>query len=94
MKSIFVAAMIAAACSGVALTGEVKQNQSATAAAVRAQVMGDAGMGKVTAGLFIILPQGYVIAPADVSRSFPKWTARRTRSVRDSNSADGNVWSG
>jgi hypothetical protein len=88
--------MIAAACSGVALTGEVKQNQSATAAAVRAQVTSDAEMGKVTAGLFIILnaPQGYVIAPADVSRSFPKWTARRTRSVRDSNSADGNVWSG
>jgi hypothetical protein len=51
MKSIFVAAMIAAACSGVALTGEVKQNQSATAAAVKAQVMSDAEMGKVTAGL-------------------------------------------
>jgi len=48
MKSIFVATIIAAACSGVALAGEVKQDQNDPA--VKAQVMTDSEMDKVTAG--------------------------------------------
>jgi len=48
MKSVFIAAVIAAACSGVAMAGELKQDQNAPA--VKAQVMSDSEMDKVTAG--------------------------------------------
>jgi len=48
-KSVLALAVtIAAACSGVALAGEVKQDQNAPA--VKAQVMTDSEMDKVTAG--------------------------------------------
>jgi opacity protein-like surface antigen len=50
MKSVFIAAVIAAACSGVALAGEVKQEQKVIAPTVKAQVMSDSEMDKVTAG--------------------------------------------
>ena len=50
MKSIFIAAIIAAACSSVALAGDAKQDQKAAAPAVKAQVMTDSEMDKVTAG--------------------------------------------
>jgi hypothetical protein len=46
-KSVFVIAVAAAACSGVALAGEVKQDK---AQVVKAQTMSDAQMDKVTAG--------------------------------------------
>src|SRR6516225_2185831 len=46
LKSIFIAAIIAAACSGVAMAGELKQDQT-----VKAQVMSDSEMDKVTAGV-------------------------------------------
>jgi hypothetical protein len=46
-KSIFVIAVAAAACSGVALAGEVKQDK---AQVVKATTMSDAQMDKVTAG--------------------------------------------
>ena len=50
-KSVFVIAVIAGACSGVAFAGEVKQDKKATTApAVKAQTMSDAQMDKVTAG--------------------------------------------
>jgi hypothetical protein len=55
MKSIFVAAIIAAACSGVALAGELKQDQKTAAPGVKAQAMSDAEMDKVTAGDFVII---------------------------------------
>ena len=47
-KSIFVAAVIAAACSSVALASEVKKDK-VKAPAVKAQTMSDADMDKVTA---------------------------------------------
>jgi hypothetical protein len=53
MKSVFVAAIIATACSGVAMAGELKQDQKTAAPAapaVKAQVMSDSDMDKVTAG--------------------------------------------
>ena len=50
MKSIFIAVVIAAACSGVALAGEVKQDQKTAAPAMKAKVMSDSEMDKVTAG--------------------------------------------
>lgn len=43
-KSVFVIAVIAAACSSVAFAGEVKQDKKAPA------IMSDAQMDKVTAG--------------------------------------------
>ena len=46
-KSVFVIAVAAAACSGVALAGEVKQDK---AQVVKATTMSDAQMDKVTAG--------------------------------------------
>ena len=46
-KSVFVIAVVAAACSGVALAGEVKQDKSQV---VKATTMSDAQMDKVTAG--------------------------------------------
>ena len=49
-KSVFVLAVIAAACSSVAFAGEIKQDKKATAPAVAAQTMSDAQMDKVTAG--------------------------------------------
>jgi hypothetical protein len=49
-KSVFVIAVIAAACSSVAFAGEVKQDKKATAPAVKATNMSDAQMDKVTAG--------------------------------------------
>jgi hypothetical protein len=55
MKSIFIAVVIAAACSGVALAGEVKQDQKTTAPAMKAKVMSDSEMDKVTAGGFHVL---------------------------------------
>jgi hypothetical protein len=48
-KSVFVIAVIAAACSSVAFAGEIKQDKKATAPAVKAQTMSDAQMDKVTA---------------------------------------------
>jgi hypothetical protein len=50
MKSIFIAAAIAATCSGVALADDLKQDQQAAAPAVKAQVMSDSEMDRVTAG--------------------------------------------
>jgi hypothetical protein len=51
MKSIFVAAIIAAACSGVALAGDAKQDQKTTQTpTIKATQMSDAEMDKVTAG--------------------------------------------
>ena len=50
MKSIFVAAIIAAACSGVALAGELKQDQKTAAPVIKGTVMNDAEMDKVAAG--------------------------------------------
>jgi hypothetical protein len=50
MKSIFIGAIIAAACSGVAMAGELKQDQKTPSPAVKAQVMSDSEMDKVTAG--------------------------------------------
>ena len=47
-KSVFVIAVAAAACSGVAVAGEVQQDKKAPAA--KAQIMNDAQMDKVTAG--------------------------------------------
>jgi hypothetical protein len=52
MKSILIAAVITAACSGVAMAGELKQDQNAPA--VKAQVMSDSEMDKVTAGITAI----------------------------------------
>jgi hypothetical protein len=49
-KSVFVVAVIAAACSSPAFAGEVKQEKKATAPTVKAQTMSDAQMDKVTAG--------------------------------------------
>ena len=49
-KSVFVIAVIAAACSSVAFAGEVKKDNKATASIVKAQTMTDADMDKVTAG--------------------------------------------
>src|SRR5262245_43848879 len=46
-KSVFVIAVAAAACSGVARSGEVKQDK---AQGVKATTMSDAQMDKVTAG--------------------------------------------
>ena len=46
-KSVFVIAVTAAACSGVAFAGEVKQDK---AQVVKATTMSDAQMDKVTAG--------------------------------------------
>ena len=52
MKSIFVAAIIAAACSGVALAGDAKQDQKTTQTpTIKATQMSDAEMDKVTAGM-------------------------------------------
>jgi hypothetical protein len=49
-KSVFVIAVAAAACSGVAVAGEVQQGKKASAPAAKAQIMNDAQMDKVTAG--------------------------------------------
>lgn len=49
-KSVLVIAVTAAACSGVAFAGEVKQDQKALAPVVKATTMSDAQMDKVTAG--------------------------------------------
>ena len=49
-KSVFVVAVIAAACSSAAFAGEVKQDKKATAPTIKAQTMSDAQMDKVTAG--------------------------------------------
>ena len=46
-KSVFVIAVVAAACSSAALAGEVKQDK---AQVVKATTMSDAQMDKVTAG--------------------------------------------
>jgi hypothetical protein len=46
-KSVFVIAVVAAACSGVAFAGEVKQDK---AQVVKATTMSDTQMDKVTAG--------------------------------------------
>jgi hypothetical protein len=48
-KSVFVVAVIAAACSSVAFAGEVKQDKKAAAPVVKAQTMSDAQMEQVTA---------------------------------------------
>ena len=53
-KSVFVVAVIAAACSSVAFAGEVKKDNKATASIVKAQTMTDADMDKVTAGAFVV----------------------------------------
>lgn len=49
-KSVFVLAVIAAACSSVAFAGAVKQDKKTPAPTVKAQTMSDAQMDKVTAG--------------------------------------------
>ena len=49
-KSVFVVAVIMAACSSVAFAGEITQDKKATAPVVKAQTMSDAQMDKVTAG--------------------------------------------
>ena len=49
-KSVFVVAVIAAACSSVAFAGEIKQDKKATAPVVKATTMSDDQMDKVTAG--------------------------------------------
>jgi hypothetical protein len=60
MKSIFVATIIAAACSGVAMAGEVKQDQKTTRApSVTATTMSDAEMDKVTAGIARVPALGF-----------------------------------
>ena len=48
-KSVFVLAVIGAACSSVAFAGEVKQTKAPTPV-VKATTMSDAQMDKVTAG--------------------------------------------
>ena len=48
-KSVFVIAVIAAACSSAAFAGEVKK-EKAQVPAVKATTMSDADMDKVTAG--------------------------------------------
>ncbi len=48
-KSVFMLAVIAAACSSVAFAGEVKQTKTA-APVVKTTTMSDAQMDKVTAG--------------------------------------------
>jgi hypothetical protein len=48
-KSVFVLAVIGAACSSVAFAGEVKKD-NAHAPVVKATTMSDADMDKVTAG--------------------------------------------
>src|SRR6516164_3664338 len=48
-KSVFVLAVIGAACSSVAFAGEVKQTKT-VAPVVKATTMSDAQMDKVTAG--------------------------------------------
>ena len=50
-KSVFVIAVIAAACSSVAFAGEVKKDKG-SCSTVKAQTMSDAHMDKVTAGRF------------------------------------------
>jgi hypothetical protein len=52
-KSVFVIAVIAAACSSVAFAGEVKQDKKAQVPVVKAQTMTDADMDKVTAGYYV-----------------------------------------
>ena len=47
MRSVFVIAVVAAACSSVAFAGEVKQDK---AKVVKATTMSDVQMDKVTAG--------------------------------------------
>jgi len=49
-KSVFVAAVIAAAFSTVAMAGDLKQDKKTTTPAVTATQMSDAEMDKVTAG--------------------------------------------
>ena len=49
MKKVFVLAVIGAACSSVAFAGEVKQTKT-VAPVVKATIMSDAEMDKVTAG--------------------------------------------
>lgn len=51
-KSVFVIAVIAAACSSVAFAAEVKQGKT-PAPAVKAQTMNDADMDKVTAAGYV-----------------------------------------
>src|SRR5437764_788313 len=50
MKPIFIAVVIAAACSGVAMAGELTQGQKTDAPVMKAKVMSDSEMDKVTAG--------------------------------------------
>lgn len=52
-KSVFVVAVIAAACSSVALAGEVKKDK-AQVPTVKATTMSDADMDKVTGAGFVI----------------------------------------
>src|SRR6516164_6753552 len=59
MKSIFVAAIIATACSGVALAGELKQDQKTAAPVIKGTVMNDAEMDKVTAGGYSASETGF-----------------------------------
>jgi len=49
MKKVFLLAVIGAACSSVAFAGEVKQTKAPTPV-VKATIMSDAQMDKVTAG--------------------------------------------
>jgi hypothetical protein len=60
-KSVFVLAVIGAACSSVAFAGEVKQTKT-VAPVVKTTTMSDADMDKVTAGAahneFIIVVSG------------------------------------
>ena len=50
MKSMFIAAIFAVACSGVATARDLKDNQKTAAPSMKAQVMSDAEMDRVTAG--------------------------------------------
>ena len=63
-KSVFVIAVIAAACSSVAFAGEVKKDK---APAEKATTMSDAQMDKVTAGAFIVQHD-------QTNTTFPNWS--------------------
>ncbi len=54
-KSVFVAVVIAAACSSVAMAKDLKQDQKATVPTVAATQMTEAEMDKVTAGGFVVI---------------------------------------
>ena len=57
-KTVFVIAVIAAACSSVAFAGEVKKDK-AQVPAVKATTMSDADMDKVTGAGGIVFNQGH-----------------------------------